>query len=92
MKLEKALHIIDIFIQHGWDIDFDVVDQYIENEDIKPSPRYIYTSYIYSPDPSHIETDYIEEYKESYTSLASMYIDVASKLEKRVLGDNDKKE
>jgi len=92
MKLEEALHIIDIFVQHGWDIDFDIVDQSIFNEDIEASPRYTYTSYIYSPDPSHIETDYVEEYKKSYNSLASMYIDVASKLEKRVLGDKDKKE
>jgi len=39
-----------------------------------------------------METDYVKEYKKSYTSLASMYIDIASKLEKRVLGNNDKKE
>lgn len=92
MKLEKALHIIDIFIQHGWDIEFDIVDQAIFNGDTKASPRYTYTSYIYLPDHSHMETDYVKEYKKTYDSLASMYIDIASKLEKRVLGNNDKKE
>lgn len=92
MKLEQALHIIDLFVQHGWDIDFDIVDQSILNGDIKASPRYTYTSYIYFPDPSHMETNYIDEYKKTYDSLAPMYIDVAAKLEKRVLGDNDKKE
>lgn len=98
MKLEKALHIIDLFVQHGWDIEFDINDQYIDNDNTKASPRYTYTPYIYLPDPSHKETDYDyideyeDEYKKSYNSLASMYIDIASKLEKRVLGNNDKKE
>lgn len=92
MKLEKALHIIDIFIQHGWEIEFDIDDQYIDNDNTKASPKYTYTSYIYPPDPSYMETNYIDEYKKTYDSLASMYIDIASKLDKKVLGDKDKKD
>lgn len=54
MKLEQALHIIDLFVQRGWDIAFDIVDQSIFNGDIESSPRYTYTSYIYTRLTLHI--------------------------------------
>jgi len=38
MKLEKALHIIDIFIQHGWEIEFDIDDEYIDFDNTKACP------------------------------------------------------
>jgi hypothetical protein len=79
MDLEKALAIINDFIQAGWHIDYEIIDQVengygtIVNGKFVPRifdiPHYTVTSYAVAPG----NDDYEEELRGSFDSLAEMY-------------------